>query len=338
MTIKERVKELWRLCFNDSEEFVDLYFRLRYTTKDNVFMQSGEDVIAALQLIPYQMTFCGTQIATSYVSGVCTHPEHRGRGAMKELLAQAFGQMARKGTSVSTLIPAEPWLFDYYARSGFAPVFSYTEQMLVTANLQPLKNITYKYSSKFGEQTYEYFDRMMAQRTCCIQHDEKDYKVILEDLELSGGGVCTAHDNNNMVGMVMVVPQGNVLHVKELFAQNEAVKESLLREAALHNHASRISLLLPPAEGEPGKKLGMARIVYAKSVLQLYAAAHPDLELNIELTDEQIAKNNGYFYVVNGKCMTTRKRIPGVHLNLSIGELTQMVFKDVQPYMSLMLN
>ena len=45
--IREKVKNLWKLCFNDSEEFTELYFRLRYNNDINIAIQSGEEVIAA---------------------------------------------------------------------------------------------------------------------------------------------------------------------------------------------------------------------------------------------------------------------------------------------------
>ena len=60
--IREKVKNLWKLCFNDSEEFTELYFRLRYNNDINIAIQSGEEVIAALQMLPYPMTFEGEDI------------------------------------------------------------------------------------------------------------------------------------------------------------------------------------------------------------------------------------------------------------------------------------
>ena len=42
MMIKEQVKALWKICFDDSEEFVEMYFRLRYKTEVNVAIQSGD--------------------------------------------------------------------------------------------------------------------------------------------------------------------------------------------------------------------------------------------------------------------------------------------------------
>lgn len=341
MTIKEKVKELWKLCFNDSEEFIELYFRLRYTNKASITIQSGDEIISALQMVPYIMTYCGSQIGMSYVSGACTHPEYRNNGVMKELLSQAFVQMMRKGIPVSTLIPAEPWLFDYYAKLGYAPAFSFVEDTILPNQLQSSKAITVKHSTRFNEKSFIYFNEKMLERPCCIQHnDEIDYTIILEDLALSGGNVYVAQEKGITTGILFAVPEGDALLARELFADNAQTRDTLLREAALHNHSQRISLFSPSTgkKNEVIHQLGMIRIIYAKGVLQLYAAANPKIEMNIELTDEQISKNNGYYYIVNGKCMTTKKKLPGSHLQLTIDELAQIVFSPYKPYMSLMLN
>ena len=50
--MREKIKSLWKLCFNDSDEFKDMYFRLRYSNEVNIAIQSGEEVIAALQILP----------------------------------------------------------------------------------------------------------------------------------------------------------------------------------------------------------------------------------------------------------------------------------------------
>lgn len=80
MSVKEQVRQLWETCFNDDEAFVDLYFRLRYIDQINKAIIEDGKVISALQMIPYPMTFCGRTVATSYISGACTHPDYRARG------------------------------------------------------------------------------------------------------------------------------------------------------------------------------------------------------------------------------------------------------------------
>lgn len=67
----------------------------------------------------------------------------------------------------------------------------------------------------------------------------------------------------------------------------------------------------------------MIRIIQAKPVLQLYAAAHPEEEMNIDLIDNELSANNGYYYLNKGKCMYSHRRLPGAHERLTIGQLTE---------------
>ena len=104
-------------------------------------------------------------------------------------------------------------------------------------------------------------------------------------------------------------------------------------------HIPSIQVSAPPAEEQEGlQPLGMARIINAKEILQQYAAGHPELEMSIALTDQQLSTNSGYYYLNNGKCMSSAKRLLGRHLALTIGELAEKILSPLHPYMSLMLN
>ena len=122
--IREQVKSLWKLCFDDSEAFIELYFRLRYNNEVNLAIQSGEEVIAALQMLPYPMTFCGQTVPTSYISGACTHPDYRSKGVMRELLSQSFARMLRNGVLFSTLGPGEKRACSVIMQKQVMPRFS----------------------------------------------------------------------------------------------------------------------------------------------------------------------------------------------------------------------
>ena len=62
------------------------------------------------------------------------------------------------------------------------------------------------------------------------------------------------------------------------------------------------------------------------------------MDLKMKLTDEQLSSNNGFYYLSKGHCMKSAKRLPGSHLALSIGMLTEKIFAESKPWMSLMLN
>lgn len=337
--IREKVKDLWKLCFNDSEEFTEMYFHLRYNNDTNIAIQSGEAVIAALQMLPYPMTFEGKDIHTSYISGACTHPDYRNRGVMHELLAQAFTRMLHHNVALSTLIPAEPWLFDYYARSGYAPVFRYAEKTFIASGT-PAANtgLTLEMSAEYTEKKYEYLNRKLRERPFCIQHTKEDFQVVIADLQLERGFICTLNNEEEITALAVVYPtEKNNWHIGEIVSDTPEAETLLLQHICQRLKLPSVRILVPPATGE-SHLLGMARIINAGTMLQLYATVHPELELNIHLTDEQLSANNGYYYLNNGKCINSAKRLPGSHLALTIGELTEKIFATTNPYMSLMLN
>lgn len=339
MITKEKVKALWKLCFDDPDEFVDMYFNLRYKSEINVTIASGDEVISALQMIPYPMTFCNKLIATSYISGACTHPDFRGRGVMRQLLSQAFTRMQQNRFALSTLIPAEPWLFDYYASNGYAPVFRYGEE---TFKPRPDAycpvNLILEKAGADRPEAYEYLSRKLSERPCCIQHTYADYRVILADLQLSGGHVYLLTDKKEIVALAIAKPAGDKWKIDELVYDSPQMRYTLLHHICRDTMSPSLQILTPPRTGQKVHTLGMARIVNAATVLQHYAAVHPELDINLIVTDEQMGSNNGYYYLSNGKCMASAKRLPGSHLALTIGELTEKIFSTLNPYMSLMLN
>ncbi|WP_321479011.1 GNAT family N-acetyltransferase [uncultured Bacteroides sp.] len=337
--LKRRIKELWQLCFQDNEAFTELYFTRRYNNEVNISIQSGEEVIAAMQTLPYPMTFCGEIIPTAYVSGACTHPDYRNKGVMMELLSQAFARMHSQGILLSSLIPANNSLFQYYRKSGYASVFNYAEKTIhIEQVIEKKKRLKIKVSDEFKEETYQYFYQKMEERPCCIQHTVNDFKVILAALKLEEGKILIAKEKEKICGIALCHPTGNTVLVDEIVTEDTEIKNSLIAEASQLWQCNKITILSPGDTESMNKQLGMIRIIDAKKVLQLFAAAFPSKEMSLELTDNNISSNNGYYYITNGKCMKSNERLFRTHRKYTVETLAEEIFPPLHPYMSLMLN
>lgn len=336
--MKEKVKELWKLCFDDSDRFIEIYFNSRYSDEINIAIESEGQVISALQMIPYPMTFSNHTIPTSYISGACTHPDFRGKGIMSRLLSQAFAQMLRKGESLSTLIPAEPWLFDYYERMGYAPVFGYATETVTATDTIPSKDIVVTVISEYQEDIYSYLNRKLSERPCCIQHTITDFKAIIADLAVSNGTLFVARKSHEIVGIAITYKEDDCILINELLADNEDAEQSLLYSIYQLTGCKHFTRLMPPTDAPSKHTLGMARIINAKEILQLYAAAFPDDEMQLELHDEQVSANDGYYYLHQGICTFSATRISDTYTQVSIRELTSKLLTPLKPYMSLMMN
>ena len=82
---------------------------------------------------------------------------------------------------------------------------------------------------------------------------------------------------------------------------------------------------------------GMVRVINAKALLQLYAAAHPDMSLKLHVTgDEHISENNGCYAISEGNVRRV-VRCSEIKTTFTINQLAEFIFKDTPLEMPLML-
>ena len=121
-TLKEGTINLWRICFNDTEEFIRFYFERKYKDENTIGIEENGQIVSVLQMLPYTMTWNQQEVPVSYISGASTHPDARNKGLMQKLLTEAFFTMKNQKFIFSILIPQEDWLYDYYSQAGYVPV------------------------------------------------------------------------------------------------------------------------------------------------------------------------------------------------------------------------
>lgn len=344
MNTKEQTRMLWKTCFDDDDDFVELYFNMRYQDETNQVIVEDGRVVSALQMIPYPMTFCGELIPMSYISGACTLPDYRRRGLMRRLLKQTHRAMYEQGVLLATLIPAEDWLMNYYALEGYATCFNYALKV-INSNEYPVDNYkTNLFISKIDLQkpvspsVYTFFNEQMNRRSCCVQHSLEDLEVVLADLRLAGGDLWTAREGGELTGMAFCIPQNGTLSVKEmLFA--DSMDEPAMLAHILHACSLAEAECIVPSE-DAAEELGMARFIDIAACLQLFARSESgkglDFDIQIE-GDDAIPENNGYYSLSGGELYRGFTQGKTYRL-MTVHQLTAWVMSRLYPYMSLMLN
>lgn len=149
--MKEQVLSLYKIAFNDpddfTKDFIDRYFETscRYTVKDG-------RVVSMLFLLDATMQKGDEMLCGKYLYAAATHPDFKGQGLMTDLIEKAKRETAEKGEFLLTK-PATESLFDYYKRLGFKlAVFSKDEQYSLSEKTEPLKKLNKNdYLSKRAE-------------------------------------------------------------------------------------------------------------------------------------------------------------------------------------------
>ncbi len=361
-SFKQQVMDLWRISFpEDTEEFIRLHFGRKYKKENTLVFRQEDNIVSALQMIPYKMTFYDREIETSYISGACTHPSMQSRGFMSRLLSGSFQEMYRRGVALTTLIPASGKVSDYYKKAGYAFVFDYSQEHYETISLLG-KNIT---SSKYeigewnlsdSDGIYSYLAEKERKRPFSILHSKDDFFAVLEDLHNDNGTLFYIRNNFNhrICGLAFAVPLENRILLKELLFEDQGENHLLLWAIAkkYNNLKEIICTTLPYADAY--FHLGMARAINAEYLLALYAKTFPEKEFVLKITDPVIVANKDVFFVKGGTVSRKTENTPLENMiEVSVAQFTQAIlgyhteqipeeikilFSSSSPYMSLMMN
>ena len=329
--IKNQTRTLWDKCFSEEDKrFVDFYFEKRYNEQDNIHIEKDGKVVSAMQLISYPFSYYGKTIGCSYLSGCCTDPEYRSQGLMNDLIIKALTQAKNNGACFAALIPATESLFNYYEGTNFIPTFDYSKirikRQQTTDNGQQTATISVFDNESESEtfyQVYDYFNTKMRSRNCCIQHDEYDFSVITEDLELFDNHLLVAKYGEDICGLAFCYLRNGEIFIKDVFAESSAIFSDLITAAANIFDNETINIFLPPVPGQKTHKLGMARIIDAETMLRIYAMTHPKMKIEISIVDPILTHNNGTYYINNG--VLDKKNSIGANV-VDIEQLTQALF------------
>lgn len=338
--MREQVKELWKLCFpDDSDDFVELYFRTRYSDEINSAIIESGRVVSALQRVPYPMRFMESVIPVAYISGACTHPDFRSAGLMSRLLDEAHLKMYADGKYMSVLIPANEGLIGYYSRFGYV-VSSQQKEKLLTGMCENVDN--FKCDLAFSElrrSNYEleevcnFINQQLSTYTVSILHPVDDMEIVLSDLYLSGGEVwCASDADGKLCGVVLLINSDGSVIVKELLSVDKQSEAAIIRFVSLHYGVSRVEHL---------SSCGMARVINAYEMLKQISGKIEGEYLLEVYGDNVIPENNGLYHISGGSC---RKMVQknyfndSVYQKIHICDMPSWLFRNLEPHISLMLD
>lgn len=200
--IKTETEELYRATFHDSEAFTQLYFDRCYRPERNIVCQIGGHVAAALQALPYRLGSGSIEALSAYIYAVSVEESYRRQHVGSSLMQQAHHTLYSQGYIFAVLIPAEPWLFDWYAGMGYTQI---------------IRSIAPPAGAE--EMDFAAFDDWQRSQGCFLRQNEQSFLTAREDLRTEGPSAPAP-------GMLRVINGKKAL---ELYAQRHPDFEGNLR-------------------------------------------------------------------------------------------------------------
>lgn len=124
---------LWKGSFGEWNGFWETFLETAFAPlRCRCVLEEG-DITAALTWLDCSCR--GRKMA--YIYAVVTHPEHRGKGLCRRLLADTHALLASRGYSAALLVPAEPELRIMYEKLGYETC-TYVEEFSCEAGTRPV--------------------------------------------------------------------------------------------------------------------------------------------------------------------------------------------------------
>lgn len=175
---EQQVWDMWKTVFGDSDDYMEVYFRHKYSNENTLIYIKDGKAVSSLQMLHYNFTFCGSEIPIIYLSGVCTLSSYRGRGYSSKLLMKSFEVAAERSIPLLLLVPQEEWLLRFYEKLGFAQTFDAGKDDL------PSLSMLIKDSSDDLSIAYNKFDAIYRAKDMTVQKSFDDFKAIVDEAKL----------------------------------------------------------------------------------------------------------------------------------------------------------
>lgn len=340
---KEQIKQLWSLCFSDTEEFIDFYFSEVYDKNIVEAIENRGEVISAAQSIPEILSFGRQSLSVGYIYGACTHPSYRRRGYMETVLSDIHKKMFLKDNILSILVPASPELFKYYSKLGYATCFYQKNIPNINIELADSSKSIKGIVNEGDIYSFEDFYKLLQEKESCrIMHVGDNYVRMRGELST---------DNGECLG---AISESNQLVAIAFVTKNAEKKEMLIKEClGLDDYSSLFYNFLKEKNDKKGWKTNwrcpstinapysepyaMARIIDTENMLQLWAQENRSMNKLICIKEDSILPiNNGTFLLSDGKCSRCEEKKEAEIY--TIPTLTKEILIEKNAQISLMMD
>lgn len=237
----KQIRDLWELCFPDDSGFNDYFFANLFDLNHVLLLEIDGQIAAMTQMIPRKICVSEDQTeCCTYIYGACTHPDHRRKHLMSQLLERSFLLDRSLGRTASILIPAEQWLFDFYRQFEYEPVFMLnTKELLFSAPSSSELSMLGEEDVSNMNALYE--DSLEKERPFLVRDASEWEKQIKMFSEIGMGCFGKHAPNGELLGYAFAWKSADSLvYVQEIAASSENVQMELLEGIAAAAKVNRV--------------------------------------------------------------------------------------------------
>ncbi|MHB1453261.1 MAG: GNAT family N-acetyltransferase [Saccharofermentanales bacterium] len=295
---------LWKMCFDDTPEFVDFFFCSRYFPDFSVCITQNGKFISSMQSMPLLLLIRKAPVQSAIVAGVCTHPDYRGRGLMRRMFELYLPEMRRRGIQAITYHPVD---FSIYRSLGHYPA-TRTRFYRFDAP-QPAAKIRFSQDvfdlkglpEEMIRAAYDLYHRHSSDYSGIVARTYENFVLKMSDYAASDAKLVFVHDSDGFTGYCIYFVSSSEIRGEELMALNDDAKLMLMDRLIDLATRRKLTVKIPPAHGDlqlvPQNVLGITDLQQFIKALSLERFLNRSVmtDFVIEVKDAFIKENSGTF-------------------------------------------
>lgn len=246
---KQQIKNLWNYCFYDSDPYLSWYFDNVFKPENTVVALEGDTVLAALQLLDFDVAIRNKIFPCSYIAGVSTLPEMRGKGLARQIMS--FGEELAKsrGKEFALLTPS---VDGFYEKFGYTSCYDRLDYSYCPTDYMPRK--TGFVSKRAGREDVgdmqQIYEKFVSEYDGYVERKEKDFVEILDQYGLETGGTYIFYDKNDEPAAYIVYDiENRNIYADEIAYTGEAGLHAVLEFIFAHNSQIDRVVIHAPSHG-----------------------------------------------------------------------------------------
>ena len=236
---RDACRLLWQERFDDSQSFIDWFFRNRFSPTHSVGTFDEDNLVSMSLGYPMSLTSPAGDVPAWMLSGISTLPRYERQGLMHSTVRFQMQEAYKQNVPI---VFNHPVRLHQYDSLGFRPI---TDTLYYEGTTGPCVDVPIQPCLPEIQDMLALYDRLCDACFGCVRRSQDQFVLKMQDYHSDHAKILGLADGGRLLGYAVAFFSDDLVYAEEAVAEDDAYPQLL---ALLHGLAGerRLTAKLPP--------------------------------------------------------------------------------------------